>query len=511
MSPLSRMWTLYSARLALLLLLSTLTSRVICGELLESALAEPLVTTTPPSLETGIQPTPDLRNGRFQNGSFRNAYVTSMYCGTARDYEFHVASRVLFFKLRRMSPQADLVVLLSSDCPSTWLQTYQSDGLIVKIVHDVANPYTGQRKFNRRFIFTLNKLYAWSLYEYERVVMLDVDNIFLRNADELFQCGDFCAVFINPCIFHTGLFVVKPSNETFNKMLRDVGRIKSGDGGDQGFLVSAFPDLLNAPIFRPPQEGLPALEGNFRLPFGYQMDTSYYYFRLSWHVPCSSNAVITFPGAQLLKPWYWWSWPLLPLGFQWHEERRASIGYSHESPVILSLLITYLLLLATAPALRARSLSTGEQVSILSLFCPNRKPVDSRFCPKCPSPSWLQRALLFVYLTIAIFAPFFLVPPLCHSLLGWSLYFIGVLSLLSLPMCAFPVPWLPALTPWLLLLLNWMHMALPLYRHGFPRFLGIGLLAFVCSPVLWWSVTVYVRCMEKTYEYTDLYKAQAFP
>jgi hypothetical protein len=35
--------------------------------------------------------------------------------------------------------------------------------------------------------------------------------LFLRNPEELFQCGQFCAAFINPCIFHTGLFVLEVS------------------------------------------------------------------------------------------------------------------------------------------------------------------------------------------------------------------------------------------------------------------------------------------------------------
>lgn len=76
-------------------------------------------------------------------------------------------------------------------------------------VENVDNPYKNQPNFNTRFKLTLNKLYVWKLIEYERVVMLDADNLFLRRSDELFQCGQFCAVFINPCIFHTGLFVLQ--------------------------------------------------------------------------------------------------------------------------------------------------------------------------------------------------------------------------------------------------------------------------------------------------------------
>ena len=85
----------------------------------------------------------------------------------------------------------------------------KDDGVKVVSVENLKNPYEKQENFNMRFKLTLNKLYAWSLVSYDRVVMLDSDNIFLQNTDELFQCGQFCAVFINPCIFHTGLFVLQ--------------------------------------------------------------------------------------------------------------------------------------------------------------------------------------------------------------------------------------------------------------------------------------------------------------
>jgi hypothetical protein len=48
--------------------------------------------------------------------------------------------------------------------------------------------------------------------------------------------------------------------------------------------------------------------------------------KLKWRVPCGPNSVITFPSVPMLKPWYWWSYPTLPLGIAWHEKRRATIG-----------------------------------------------------------------------------------------------------------------------------------------------------------------------------------------
>lgn len=47
------------------------------------------------------------------------------------------------------------------------------------------------------------------------------------------------------------------------------------DGADQGFIGGFFPDLLDQPMFHPSLNGT-KLQGNFRLPLGYQMDASYY-------------------------------------------------------------------------------------------------------------------------------------------------------------------------------------------------------------------------------------------
>jgi alpha-N-acetylglucosamine transferase len=85
----------------------------------------------------------------------------------------------------------------------------EEDGAKVLRVSNLDNPYKHQDNFDKRFKLSLNKLYAWSLVDYDRVVMLDADNLFLQNTDELFQCGQFCATFINPCVFHTGLFVLQ--------------------------------------------------------------------------------------------------------------------------------------------------------------------------------------------------------------------------------------------------------------------------------------------------------------
>ena len=66
------------------------------------AVSPPLVLCTPPS--------------------HAHAYATMMYCGTARDYEFYMATRVLFKHLQRLEVRADCVVIVSSTCPASWIQ-----------------------------------------------------------------------------------------------------------------------------------------------------------------------------------------------------------------------------------------------------------------------------------------------------------------------------------------------------------------------------------------------------
>jgi hypothetical protein len=88
-------------------------------------------------------------------------------------------------------------------------------------VSNIQNPWKlkqiadgeGGGTYQSRFEFTLNKLHLWNLTQYERVVYMDADDIALSKLDELFFCGHFCAVYMNPCNFHTGLLVVKVSDE----------------------------------------------------------------------------------------------------------------------------------------------------------------------------------------------------------------------------------------------------------------------------------------------------------
>jgi hypothetical protein len=52
----------------------------------------------------------------------RNAYVTMLYMGTPRDYDFYVAIRVMFRSLANLHVDADLVVIAALDVPRRWVR-----------------------------------------------------------------------------------------------------------------------------------------------------------------------------------------------------------------------------------------------------------------------------------------------------------------------------------------------------------------------------------------------------
>ncbi|CAI9277965.1 unnamed protein product [Lactuca saligna] len=358
----------------------------------------------------------------------------------------------------------------------------EEDGEKVVRVENLNNPYQSESNHDR-FKLTLNKLYAWSLVEYERVIMLDADNLFLQNTDELFQCGHFCAVFINPCIFHTGLFVLQPSLMVFKKMLHDLDiKRDNPDAADQGFIGGYFPCLLDQPMFHPPPNGT-KLDGTFRLPLGYQMDASYYYLKLRWSIPCGPNSVITFPSAPWLKPWYWWSWPVLPLGIQWHQQRQQTLGYDSEMPVVLIQGLVYLGIIAITHLARPSWLSKlwyrcgGDKNMIISIII-----VQSR------SLIIIKAVVMLSIMMTSYVVPFLVIPHTIHPMIGWGIYLLGSFALSCVAIKVFLLPVVPMLTPWVGFIGVLLVMACPWYNDGVVRALFVFAYAFCAAPVLWISL-----------------------
>ncbi|XP_055535966.1 mucin-2 isoform X8 [Wyeomyia smithii] len=97
---------------------------------------------------------------------------------------------------------------------------------------------------------TFTKLHCWRLVQFEKCVFLDADTLVLRNCDELFEREELSAApdVGWPDCFNSGVYVYRPSLETFSSLLQFAVTNGSFDGGDQGLLNSYFSDWASKDI-----------------------------------------------------------------------------------------------------------------------------------------------------------------------------------------------------------------------------------------------------------------------
>jgi alpha-N-acetylglucosamine transferase len=157
--------------------------------------------------------------------------VMMHYEGTPRDDEYLLGLRVLIRSIQDTKTPHDIVVITSDNVRPETNEALLADGAKLHQVPNLQNPFEkkekGRNSYKDRFKYSFNKLYTWNMTDYERVAFLDSDNIFLTNMDEIFMCGHFCIVYMNPLIFHTGLIVVKPSTEMFYRLVQGQSRSRT--------------------------------------------------------------------------------------------------------------------------------------------------------------------------------------------------------------------------------------------------------------------------------------------
>nr|XP_054770811.1 glycogenin-1-like [Lytechinus pictus] len=138
---------------------------------------------------------------------------------------------------------------------------------------------------------TFTKLYSWRLTRYSKCVFLDADTLVLQNVDDLFDREELSAApdVGWPDCFNSGVFVFKPSNETYRGLLQCAVTQGSFDGGDQGLLNTFFSDWATADI-------------NKHLPFIYNMTSAISYSYLPAFVRFGNEVrIVHFIGRT--KPW----------------------------------------------------------------------------------------------------------------------------------------------------------------------------------------------------------------
>ncbi|KAG1697372.1 Glycogenin-1 [Nymphon striatum] len=138
---------------------------------------------------------------------------------------------------------------------------------------------------------TFTKLHCWRLTQFTKCVFMDADMLVLQNCDELFDREEFSAVADVgwPDCFNSGLFVFRPSLDTFNALVQFAITNGSFDGGDQGLLNMYFSNWSSKDIAK-------------HIPFVYNMVSATTYSYLPAYQKFQNNVkIVHFLGS--FKPW----------------------------------------------------------------------------------------------------------------------------------------------------------------------------------------------------------------
>lgn len=224
-----------------------------------------------------------------------NRVTDESYVTLATNENYALGALTLGKSLRSVNTNRKLTCMITSEVPSVLVDHLRSVFDLVEVV-DVLN---SDDDVNLALLkrpelgVTFTKLHCWRLTQFKKAVFLDADCLVLKNIDDLFDREELSAATDIgwPDCFNSGVFVFRPSLETYSRLLAFAVSTGSFDGGDQGLLNAFF-------------SGWSTAESSRRLPFVYNMTTNASYsYAPAYKQFKESIKVVHFIGAQ--KPWYY--------------------------------------------------------------------------------------------------------------------------------------------------------------------------------------------------------------
>ncbi|KAK2719087.1 glycogenin-1-like [Artemia franciscana] len=211
----------------------------------------------------------------------------------ATNETYCVGALVLANSLKRVATRGQLAILITPDVSQLMRRRLQEAFDVVEVVDVLDSQDSAHLALLARpeLGITFTKIHAWKLTQFKTAVFLDADTLVVQNCDELFDKEELSAVSDPgwPDCFNSGVFVFKPSENTYNDLIGFATNKGSFDGGDQGLLNSYFSNWQYSDISK-------------HLSFIYNMASSASYFYRPAYKEFGGNVkIVHFIGSP--KPW----------------------------------------------------------------------------------------------------------------------------------------------------------------------------------------------------------------
>lgn len=219
--------------------------------------------------------------------------INESFVTLATNDTYVLGALTLAQSLRNANTKRSLSVLITSAVSTNLQNRLRAEFDHVEVVNLLdSNDELNLALLNRPDLgVTFTKFHCWRLTQFTKCVFLDADCLVLKNVDDLFEREEFSAAADVgwPDCFNSGVFVYKPSLETYSRLQKFALDFGSFDGGDQGLLNSYFNTWSTG-------------ESSRRLPFGYNMTTNVSYtYAPAYKQFKDTVRIVHFIGAN--KPW----------------------------------------------------------------------------------------------------------------------------------------------------------------------------------------------------------------
>lgn len=256
------------------------------------------------------------------NNPFKNcAFVTLIHPS-----EHYVSSAaVLGYSIQYFQSKHPFIALIPPDLSSNDRTTINEAGWIIQETNLIDNP---NLIFNSRFQYVYTKLKVFEMVQFDRVIYLDADTLLQANIDELCSCDTTFGAVQRGDFLNTGVFVATPSIKTYNALYDKYKIINSYTTGDQGFFNSFFWDIHYCPYHDPWIDSEKNHTLCMRIPSRYNGDVAIPILRDGWimdpYYAVRAPSILHFSLGPI-KPWHWWSYPLVKEHWKWWDIYRKYI------------------------------------------------------------------------------------------------------------------------------------------------------------------------------------------